>query len=281
MAIPILEFASSYLGPERRSAGRRDTDLSAEQQAGIAQAFVMLAEARRDGRSQADHLELLIDLCRALEPDAEMSVVLRGSNGALELLASTSNLVKVIDELQIDDPHGPLQRTVDQSEGVLEISLVCDESLPKRFATLATRSGLCYLHAIPLNTGNEVIGVLNIYSHHDEPIRTPMIAWLSAIAYCAALAVDSVHSHEQLSVLADQLQAALNSRAIIEQAKGAVGAKLAVDTDEAFALMRRYARGHRLRIHEVCNDIVQNRISVFVLRAERRHIAIGTPAPGL
>jgi hypothetical protein len=275
----LTGFLDAFAGFERRTErGRRAHDLSIDQQASIAQAIVLFADARREGRGEADTLQLLIDVCRVLVHDAEVSVIARQGDGELRVLASSSEVIDVVDELQLSARAGPTLEALEDGGHVVDVSLL-DERLPGQFRTVAMLAGLRRQRAVPLDTGHGVIGVLNLYTVHDEELAPSLIAWISALAYTAALSIDSMRSAAELTKMAGQLQVALTSRVVIEQAKGLVAAKLDVAPDDAFTLLRRYARSYNRPIRDVCSEVITSRLPAAELRhARQRSNAAGRSA---
>ena len=91
------------------------------------------------------------------------------------------------------------------------------------------------------------------------------MAWIRTLARSVALALENAHSHAQLNELAGQLQRALDSRVLIEQAKGMIGAQLDVTMDAAFEILRNYSRSHNYRVQQVASELVAKRRTVHEL----------------
>ena len=117
-------------------------------------------------------------------------------------------------------------------------------------------TGFLSVHAFPLRLRQEVIGALNLFGTHAGQIPTEDVRIVQALADVATIGLLQERAVRRGEILTEQLQGALNSRVIIEQAKGAIAQRHAVTVDAAFALMRTYARNNNLRLVELARAIV-------------------------
>ncbi len=98
---------------------------------------------------------------------------------------------------------------------------------------------------------DRVIGALNVFGHDPADLGPEVVRVVQALADVATIALIQEQAISRADVVNEQLQAALNSRIAVEQAKGAVAASLGVDVAEAFELMRRHARSTRDAAHRL------------------------------
>ncbi|MEU6342281.1 GAF and ANTAR domain-containing protein [Streptomyces sp. NPDC046977] len=131
----------------------------------------------------------------------------------------------------------------------------CDELWP-RFAPRAREAGLHAAYAVPLRRGPQVIGALGVLrtGPGEPPERDLELA--RALADAAAIGVLQHRARREQELLAEQLQGALDSRVVVEQAKGLLAERWGVGVDEAFAALRRYARSHRMRVAELATRVL-------------------------
>src|SRR6195952_2870529 len=120
----------------------------------------------------------------------------------------------------------------------------------------AISHGYGWLCGLPLRHGNEVIGALNLFRERDEPLGDPDVQVGQALADVATVALLQRRETTQARRQADQLQAALDSRVLIEQAKGVLAPRLNVSPDEAFIVLRRQARDGNRKLVDLANEIV-------------------------
>ena len=135
-----------------------------------------------------------------------------------------------------------------------------------RFAPRATAAGFRSFHAFPLRLRTEVIGALNVFgtesTGHLEAADAPVVQALADVATIALLQERIIRRGE---ILSEQLQGALNSRIAIEQAKGAVAQANDVSVDEAFLLIRNYARRNNRRLGDVAHAIFTDPAGVALI----------------
>ena len=121
------------------------------------------------------------------------------------------------------------------------------------FAPQASSTGFQVMCAVPLRVRTDVIGALNLFRGSDEPFTGTEMEIAQAMAEMAAIGLIQERALRERNLLAAQLQAALNSRVIIEQAKGMTAEHLTVTMDDAFKLLRNYAHYHNRKLSEVAS----------------------------
>jgi GAF domain-containing protein len=199
----------------------------------------------------------------------EFSVVLRSNKRDLYVIAASSEAARLIDERQLEDGQGPLLAALELADGVLALENDKTDAQWPRFGSLMRSIGFGSVCVIPLRTESGAVGVLNAYCREGRAIPEGRMDWICTLAGGAAQAVGNNRSGAELKSLTQQLQFALSSRILIEQAKGQISAKTDSSVDEAFELLRSYSRGHNRSIHEVAEDVIANRISMSDLRTPR------------
>jgi GAF domain-containing protein len=133
------------------------------------------------------------------------------------------------------------------------------------FAPAAVQAGFRTTHALPMRVRGQVIGALNLFNDQQVHLGDTDLAVGQAMADVATIGL--LHqrlTHEQ-SLLAEQLQTALQSRILVEQAKGALAAHAGVSVDEAFTRMRSHARSHNLTLTDIASRVVNGTIATDVL----------------
>jgi hypothetical protein len=118
------------------------------------------------------------------------------------------------------------------------------------------------LWAVPMRANNEAVGSLDLYRRTADPMPVHQAEIARTLASVAAALVWRVRAHERDRALADQLQHALDSRVVIEQAKGILSAQLGVTVDEAFEVLRSASRSRGDRIHQVATAVVERSIEL-------------------
>ena len=184
------------------------------------------------------------------------SGVTMAEQGQLQFVTAVTPDSKELERSQEEHQEGPCRDAYETGE-VVRVTDVRQESARwPHYAATATRLGLAGVAGIPMRDGDEVIGALNIYSSEprqwsDEDIAVAVV--LADVATTYVLNAAKLHDQEQLS---QQLQQALDSRVVIEQAKGITAHQNTVPVDQAYQLMRRHARNNNTSLRMVAEAIV-------------------------
>ena len=139
-----------------------------------------------------------------------------------------------------------------------------------RFVAEALAAGFHSVHALPMRLRGTVIGALNLFHIDPGEMRRADVDAAQALADVATIAILQHRATVEVQVLNEQLNQALNSRIVIEQAKGMVAERKAVDMEEAFVTLRSYARNHNLRLADVARDVIAGTLTAAALDRPRR-----------
>jgi GAF domain-containing protein len=157
---------------------------------------------------------------------------------------------------QEEQQAGPCRDAYDTGE-VVRVTDVREEAARwPEFSATAARLDVAGVAGIPMRLADQIIGALNLYSPEprawtDEDIAVAGV--LADVATSYVVNASKLHQQEQLS---EQLQEALESRVVIEQAKGITAQQHAVTVDDAYQLMRRHARNNNASLRVVAEAIV-------------------------
>lgn len=139
-----------------------------------------------------------------------------------------------------------------------QVAFRCMQTLQSEFAITAYDSAIQYDYAFPLRVRGEALGAITLHGAHTHLLSEFTISTLQNLADIAATSIDQSRQLQQNRILVNQLQSALNSRVILEQAKGILAERMKVDFPTAFAELRSIARSSQRPIHQVAADIVHN-----------------------
>jgi ANTAR domain len=131
---------------------------------------------------------------------------------------------------------------------------------------MAHSAGFRALHALAMRLRDQVIGAVNIFHTSTVAVSERDIHLAQALADVATIGLLQERAVRHASELSEQLQRALTSRVVIEQAKGAVAERAAVDMDTAFGWLRGYARANSRRLADVAIAVVERTLAVDALR---------------
>jgi GAF domain-containing protein len=223
----------------------------------LATIFVEVADTLVDEFDLIEFLHTLTDRAADLVNAAAVGLVLADQRGRLEFMAGSDENVKLIELFQLQNQEGPCWEAFRTGHAVINVDLGQATNRWPRFAPRATAAGFQSVHAFPMRLRTERIGALNVFGDtkggNFDGADVPIIQALADVAAISLLQERAIHRGE---VLTEQLQGALNSRIVIEQAKGAVAQARGIGIDEAFAIIRSFARSHNRRLTDVAHAIV-------------------------
>jgi GAF domain-containing protein len=222
----------------------------------LLETFATLADTLVADYDVVDLLQILVDTCQDLLDMKAAGILLADSGGELELVASTSEASRLVETMQLGAQAGPCIDSFHTGRvvSVSDISEAPDEWA--RFRDSALEQGFASAHAIPLRLRETTIGTLNLFGEEIGELQPQDMIAAQAFADVATIGILHERTIRESTVLADQLQTALDRRIVIEQAKGVVAYVQKVPIDEAFTLMRNYARAHQLPVSQVAARLV-------------------------
>ena len=223
----------------------------------LATIFVEVADTLVDEFDLVDFLHMLADRAGSLVGAAAAGLMLADEHGRLEFMAGSDENVRLVELFQLQNEQGPCLEAFRTGLPVINIDIAAATERWPLFAPRATAAGFRSVHAFPLRLRNQVIGALNVFgdtkggNFDDTDVRI-----MQALADVATIGLMQERAIRRGEALTEQLQGALNSRIIIEQAKGALAQLHGVTVDEAFNKIRTYARSHNRRLTEVAHEVV-------------------------
>ncbi len=223
----------------------------------LAEAFVDLADTLVDDFDVLDFLHSLATHCIALLDVDEAGLMLADGSGRLVVAASSTEQVRLLELFEVQNDEGPCLDCYASGEPVLVEDLAADQPPTwPRFGAEATAAGFRSVVALPLRLRNETIGALNLFRADPGPLVERDRSLAQALADVATIGILQERGSSRRELLARQLQEALSSRIVIEQAKGVLAERAGVHVDAAFQLLRGYARSHGLQLSEVARQVV-------------------------
>jgi GAF domain-containing protein len=218
--------------------------------------LVELADNLVDDYDIIDVLTVLSDRCvQALDVDAA-GVMLATPGGELQFVASSSESMRVLELFQIQVAEGPCVDCFRDGLAIVNHSLDDTEGRWPRFAPRAIAQGFRSVHCLPLRLRGRTIGALNLFRTQEGSLTEEDVAVAQGLADVATIAILQHRSSLDANTLNTQLSNALNSRVIIEQAKGMVRQATSCGMDDAFNRLRAHARNHNEGLTELATRIV-------------------------
>jgi transcriptional regulator with GAF, ATPase, and Fis domain len=222
----------------------------------LAEAFVALADTLVDDFDVVDFLHQVTVRCAQVLGVSAAGVLLADQRGALRVVAASTEQTRLLELLQLQTDQGPSPESFHTGRPVAATDLSTATSRWPRFAAQARRSGFASVHALPMRLRTDVIGALNLFDAQPGALDQDTIRLGQALADVATIGLLQARTIRHRETLAEQLQTALNSRIVIEQAKGVIAERRHLDMDHSFALLRDTARTGNRRLAELARAVV-------------------------
>jgi hypothetical protein len=229
----------------------------------LSDTFVELADTMVAEFDVIDFLHLLTDRSVALLAASAAGVVLADPRGELRLAAASSEEAGLLELFQLQNDQGPCLECFRTGRPVTAGDLTGSAQRWPRFAEAAAASGFRAVEALPMRLRDQVIGALNLFRAEPGPLDPADLRIGQALADVATIGLLHERNVRRGEAVAEQLQAALNSRVIIEQAKGKLAERLGIDMDRAFTMLRTYARNTNQHLTDVARTFVDGASAEF------------------
>lgn len=228
--------------------------------------FVTLADTLATDYDVSDFLRVLLERCGRLLDITTGGVMLESPAGDLQLAVALSAEMEALEQAEIDNRQGPCHEAYRTGECVV-IDDLRDEDARDRWPTVTQQMddmGLVGAYAFPLRLRDDTIGALNLYRDTPGAFRARDIRLAQAFADVAAIGILQQRLVIDAQHRSAQLQHALDSRVLVEQAKGIICAERNMTMLDAFELMRSYARDHNRNLRDVAAAVVENGASILI-----------------
>lgn len=230
--------------------------------------FVELADTLVADFDMIDFLHVLTERCVQLLGVSAAGILLNDGQGALQVVAASSERTRLLELFQLQTDQGPCLDCFRTGQPVSVTDLPSEGRWP-RFTTAAAEVGFGAVHALPMRLRSDVIGALNLFDVQVGAIKAGKLRVGQALADVATIGLLQQRAIRHRDVLTEQLQTALNTRILIEQAKGILAERLHLDVAEAFAVLRSAARRDNRRLSDLAQAIVDGSELAPVIPAGR------------
>jgi transcriptional regulator with GAF, ATPase, and Fis domain len=238
-------------------------------QALLSDTFVELTDTMVAGFDVIDFMHVLTDRSVQLLDVSAAGLLLADPRGELRVVAASSEAARLLELFQLQNDQGPCLDCFRSGQPVTAADLTVEAQRWPRFAPAAREAGFAAVQALPMRLREQVIGALNLFRVVPGNFEPADIRVGQALADVATIGLLQERSMRHSDTLNEQLQTALNSRVIIEQAKGKLAERLGLDMDDAFKLLRDYARTSNRHLSELARAFVQGTETLTSLKAGR------------
>jgi GAF domain-containing protein len=217
--------------------------------------FVDVADTLVDDFDVVDFLTTLCEHATLVSGADAVGIMLTDHRGDLRFMAASNDAGRDLEQSQLQLGEGPCLDCVRTTQPVVNTDLTVAHMWPS-FAAHAIEAGFHSVHAFPMRLRDQAVGALNLFSVDETRFEPGEIRIVQSLADVATIAILQERTIARAEALTEQLQGALNSRIVIEQAKGALARIEGITVDEAFERLRQQARSSRQRLVDVAETLL-------------------------
>lgn len=221
----------------------------------LADVFVEMADTLVDDFDMIDFLHLLTERCVQLLGVSAAGLLLADGQGTLQVVAASSERTRLLELFQLQTDQGPCVECFRTGQPV-SVADLPSAGLWPHFTAAAAEVGFASVCALPMRLRTEVIGALNLFEASASALEPARIRVGQALADVATIGLLQHRAIRDRDALTSQLQTALNTRVLIEQAKGVLAERFQLDVAAAFTVLRGEARRRNLRLSELAQAVV-------------------------
>lgn len=220
-----------------------------------ADVFVEIADTLVVDFDLSAFLHMFTDRCVHLLNISAAGLLLADGSGHLRAVAASSEQVRLLDELQVKSGRGPAIDCFHTAAPIAVTDLAYDRRWPTFTATVVkTEFGV--IHVLPMRLRSDTIGALTLLDSGPAPLTRDTLRIGQSLADAATIGLLHQRAITTSDAVTSQLQGALSSRIVIEQAKGTIAERLNVSIDAAFTILRSSARRQNCRLAEFAQEVV-------------------------
>ena len=223
----------------------------------IADTFVALTDTLADDFDIIDYLCVLTRSCVELLAVTAAGVLLADHRGQLHPMAASDEVTGLLELFETQNDEGPCLDCYRSGTLITNATLDADATVWPAFAARARDNGYAITHALPLQNRHAVIGALNLFADIPDPLPDPELDLGRSLAEAATIGILHQRAAARGAATTSQLQHALTSRIVIEQAKGVLAERMQIHVDKAFTVLRAHARNHNQRLSEVARMVAE------------------------
>ena len=231
----------------------------------LARTMVQLADSLVADFDVVDLLTVLVDRSVEVLDVSAAGLMLSGPDGDARVVASSSDAMRVLELFELPAAEGPCFDCLRSGEPVMDGDLGASIDRWPRFAAHATAAGFRSASALPMRLRGRILGALNLFRDEPGPMSADDVVIAQAFADIATIAILQHRAATEARTLNENLTYALNSRIVIEQAKGVLAERSGVGMPEAFERLRRHARRDNLRLADLARAVIDGSVAESAL----------------
>lgn len=236
------------------------TERAENRERDIVRAFVDLSTELVNDYDVLEMLTQLTTNCASLLDVSSAGLLLADTRGVLHVAAASSERTKQLELFQLQRDQGPCLDCYSSGAAVVVPDMAAEQERWPQFSRAALDAGFKSVHAVPMKLRGNILGALNLFGESVGRLEDSDLDLAQALAHVACVAIVNEKSASDHVTVNSQLQHALTSRIVLEQAKGVIAYAGGLEIDDAFVVLRGYARHHGRKISEVAHEVVNREI---------------------
>jgi transcriptional regulator with GAF, ATPase, and Fis domain len=221
----------------------------------LSDVFIEMADTLVDDFDVLEFLHTLTERCVQLLGVSAAGLMVTDGAGRLRVVAASSERTRLLELFELQTDEGPCVECFHTAAAVSVENLPTAGRWP-RFTAAASEVGYAAVHALPMKLRSDVIGALNLFGTEPGALDREKLRIGQALADIATVGLLQQRAIRARDVLTEQLQTALNSRVLIEQAKGLLAERMQIDVEQAFTILRSTARNRNQRLSALAQGLV-------------------------
>ena len=232
---------------------------------GLVETFVTLADTLVDDFDVVEFLSMLTSRVVELSIATEAGILLADETGNLQVMAASKERTRLLELFQIQNAEGPCQECYTTGRPVEVPDLELERDRWPRFAPRALEVGIRSVQAVPMRLRGEVLGAMNLFIAQPGGVDPADRTLVQALADIATIGLLQRRTTLNAQLHLGQVQHALHSRIVIEQAKGIIAQQAGIPIDDAFERLRTHARNHNRRLHDLARAVIDGEMTAASL----------------
>jgi len=233
-----------------------------EADSALLRTFATLADSLVDDFQVLDILQTLVEACTDLLDVSAAGILLLGTDGHLDLAASTNEANRAVELMQLSAQAGPCIESFRTGRMVAVPDLTVAPAAWSAFRDSALQQGFAATYAVPMRLRQTTIGALNLMNTSSATMDEHHLLAARALADVATIAILQERTIREHDTLARRLQTALDSRVVIEQAKGVIAHTHSTSIEDAFTILRDFARANRRPLSDIADAVVRRQLNL-------------------
>ena len=240
----------------------------------LVRTFIELTDTLVEQFDVVELLTRLADRCVELLDVQAAGVMLASNDRELRVVASSSDAMRVLELFELQSEEGPCPECFQTGDPVASPASAEIDARWPQFGLRASDAGFQSVHALPMCLHGQRLGALNLFRTRAGRLAEADVVAAQAFADVATIAILQRRATADAQVVNEQLTYALNSRIVIEQAKGMVAERTGLDMEQAFNRIRSHARDHNLQLADLARNVIERDVEIDSL--ERANPGDGT-----